>query len=132
MRQPAFRSDGALILVKGFRGFKTSLWTIDANTGAFGRQQSPFSDDLRPAIPCKMIPVGGAPTLPSRLSSRFRDGGVLQCLQCQPKARGTRPRGGSAALPHLELPSKREKRAHWQAVPCKQAMAIVDRSTFTR
>jgi serine/threonine protein kinase len=48
MRQPDFRSDGQLILAKGFQGERTSLWTINANTGAFAREQSPFTDDFRP------------------------------------------------------------------------------------
>ncbi len=48
MRQPDFRSDGDLIIAKGFQGTKTSLWTIDANTGAFVREQSPFTNDFRP------------------------------------------------------------------------------------
>lgn len=48
MRQPDFRSDGALVIAKGFQGDKTSLWTIDANTGAFVREQSPFTNDFRP------------------------------------------------------------------------------------
>jgi serine/threonine-protein kinase len=48
MRQPDLRSDGMLILADGFQGDKTSLWTINANTGAFVREQSPFTDDFRP------------------------------------------------------------------------------------
>ncbi|MFN2226233.1 MAG: protein kinase domain-containing protein [Anaerolineae bacterium] len=48
MRQPDFRSDGALVIAKGFQGDKTSLWTIDANSGAFVREQSPFTNDFRP------------------------------------------------------------------------------------
>jgi serine/threonine protein kinase len=48
MRQPDFRSDGQLIIAKGFQGDRTSLWTINANTGAFVREQSPFTDDFRP------------------------------------------------------------------------------------
>jgi Tol biopolymer transport system component len=49
MRQPAFRPDGALVLAKGFQGEKTSLWTINATTGAFVREQSPFTNDYRPS-----------------------------------------------------------------------------------
>ncbi len=48
MRQPDFRGDGDLIIAKGFRGSKTSLWTIDAHTGAFVREQSVYSDDFHP------------------------------------------------------------------------------------
>jgi predicted Ser/Thr protein kinase len=48
MRQPDFRSDGVLIIAKGFQGDKTSLWTINANTGGFVREQSPFTNDFRP------------------------------------------------------------------------------------
>jgi serine/threonine protein kinase len=48
MRQPSFRSDGVLILAKGFQGAKTSLWTIDADTGAFVREQSGYTNDFRP------------------------------------------------------------------------------------
>jgi serine/threonine protein kinase len=48
MRQPDFRSDGMIILAKGFQGARTSLWTIDANTGAFVREQSPYTNDYRP------------------------------------------------------------------------------------
>jgi serine/threonine protein kinase len=48
MRQPDFRADGGLIVAKGFQGDKTSLWTIDANSGRFVREQSPFTDDFRP------------------------------------------------------------------------------------
>jgi hypothetical protein len=48
MRQPDFRSDGQLIIAKGFQGDRTSLWTINAITGAFVREQSPFTDDFRP------------------------------------------------------------------------------------
>jgi Tol biopolymer transport system component len=48
MRQPDFRTDGALIIAKGIGNGKTSLWTINANTGAFIREQSPFTDDFRP------------------------------------------------------------------------------------
>jgi predicted Ser/Thr protein kinase len=48
MRQPDFRADGQLIVAKGFQGEKTSLWTINANTGAFVREQSPFTNDFRP------------------------------------------------------------------------------------
>jgi serine/threonine protein kinase len=48
MRQPDFRSDGQLILAKGFQGARTSLWTIDANTGAFVKEQSPYTNDYRP------------------------------------------------------------------------------------
>ncbi len=48
MRQPALRADGDLIIAKGFQGARTSLWTIDAHTGGFVREQSGFSDDFRP------------------------------------------------------------------------------------
>jgi Tol biopolymer transport system component len=48
MRQPDFRADGQLVLAKGFQGDKTSVWTIDANTGTFIREQSPFADDYHP------------------------------------------------------------------------------------
>ncbi|MEJ2211841.1 MAG: protein kinase, partial [Anaerolineae bacterium] len=49
MRQPDFRSDGMLVIADGFQGDKTSLWTINANSGAFVREQSPFTDDFRPS-----------------------------------------------------------------------------------
>jgi Tol biopolymer transport system component len=48
MRQPDFRADGDLIIAKGFQGPKTSLWTIDAHTGSYVREQSDFSDDFHP------------------------------------------------------------------------------------
>ncbi len=48
MIQPDMRADGELIIVKGYQGARTSLWTIDANTGAFLRQQSTFTDDYHP------------------------------------------------------------------------------------
>lgn len=48
MRQPDFRADGNLIVAKGFQGPRTSLWTIDAHTGAFVREQGDFSDDFHP------------------------------------------------------------------------------------
>ncbi len=48
MIQPDIRADGDLIIVKGYQGARTSLWTIDANTGAFLRQQSTFTDDYHP------------------------------------------------------------------------------------
>jgi serine/threonine-protein kinase len=49
MRQPDFRADGVLLLAKGFQGAKTSLWTINANTGSFVREQSSFTNDYRPS-----------------------------------------------------------------------------------
>jgi Tol biopolymer transport system component len=49
MRQPDFRADGELIIANGEGSGKDSLWTINANTGAFVRQQSPFTDDLNPS-----------------------------------------------------------------------------------
>ncbi|MFC2029287.1 hypothetical protein ACFLWA_00995 [Chloroflexota bacterium] len=48
-QQPDLRADGELVIAKGFQGPKTSLWTIDANTGQFIREQGRFSDDFRPA-----------------------------------------------------------------------------------
>lgn len=48
MRQPDFRADGQLIIANGEGADKASLWTIEANNGAFGREQSPFTDDYRP------------------------------------------------------------------------------------
>jgi serine/threonine-protein kinase len=48
MRQPDLRADGQLVIAKGFQGDKTSVWTINANTGAFVREQSPFTDDYHP------------------------------------------------------------------------------------
>ena len=48
MRQPDIRADGELIIAKGYQGARTSLWTIDARTGAFIREQSPFTNDYRP------------------------------------------------------------------------------------
>mgnify|MGYP001823506566 CR=1 FL=1 len=48
MRQPDMRADGDLIIAKGYQGARTSLWTIDARTGAFLREQSPFTNDYHP------------------------------------------------------------------------------------
>jgi predicted Ser/Thr protein kinase len=48
MRQPDMRADGELIIAKGYQGARTSLWTIDAKTGAIVREQSPFTNDYRP------------------------------------------------------------------------------------
>ena len=48
MRQPDMRADGELVIAKGYRGARTSLWTIDARTGAFIREQSPFTNDYHP------------------------------------------------------------------------------------
>jgi predicted Ser/Thr protein kinase len=47
MRQPDMRADGELIIAKGYQGARTSLWTIDAKTGAFVREQSPYTNDYR-------------------------------------------------------------------------------------
>lgn len=44
-RQPDIRRDGQQIIAKGFQGSRTSLWTIDANSGGFIREQSGFTDD---------------------------------------------------------------------------------------
>jgi serine/threonine protein kinase len=48
IRQPDFRRDGQQIIAKGFQGPRTSLWTIDANSGGFIREQSGFTDDYHP------------------------------------------------------------------------------------
>ncbi len=48
MIQPDIRADGELIIAKGYQGARTSLWTINARTGAFVRQQSTFTDDYHP------------------------------------------------------------------------------------
>lgn len=48
MRQPDLRADGQLIVVNGEGGGRDSLWTIDAKSGAFVREQSPFTNDFRP------------------------------------------------------------------------------------
>jgi len=48
MRQPDMRADGELVIAKGYKGARTSLWTIDARTGAFIREQSPFTNDYHP------------------------------------------------------------------------------------
>jgi hypothetical protein len=48
MRQPDCRRDGQQLIAMGFQGEKTSLWTINAGSGAFLRQQSGFTDDLNP------------------------------------------------------------------------------------
>ena len=48
MRQPDMRADGELVIAKGYKGAKTSLWTIDARTGAFIREQSPYTNDYHP------------------------------------------------------------------------------------
>ncbi len=48
MRQPDFRADGQLIVANGEGGGRDSLWTIDARTGSFVREQSPFTNDFHP------------------------------------------------------------------------------------
>ena len=48
MQQPDMRADGELVIAKGYKGDKTSLWTIDARTGAFIREQSTFTNDYHP------------------------------------------------------------------------------------
>jgi predicted Ser/Thr protein kinase len=48
MRQPDIRADGELVIAKGYQGARTSLWTIDAKTGAFIREQSPYTNDYHP------------------------------------------------------------------------------------
>ena len=48
MRQPDMRADGELVIAKGYQGARTSLWTIDARTGAFIREQSTFTNDYHP------------------------------------------------------------------------------------
>ena len=48
MRQPDIRADGELIIAKGYQGSKTSLWTIDARTGAFIREQATWTNDYHP------------------------------------------------------------------------------------
>ena len=48
LKQPDLRADGELIIAKGFQGPRTSLWTIDANTGQYIREQGDYSDDYRP------------------------------------------------------------------------------------
>jgi hypothetical protein len=48
LKQPDLRADGDQIIAKGFQGPKTSLWTIDANTGQYIREQGHYSDDFRP------------------------------------------------------------------------------------
>ena len=47
--QPDLRADGELVIAKGFQGPRTSLWTINANTGQYIREQGRFSDDYRPS-----------------------------------------------------------------------------------
>ena len=48
IRQPDLRADGQLIIANGEGCGRDSLWTIDARTGSFVREQSPFTDDYRP------------------------------------------------------------------------------------
>ena len=48
MRQPDFRADGQLLVANGEGGGRDSLWTIEAQTGRFVREQSPFTNDFRP------------------------------------------------------------------------------------
>ncbi len=48
LKQPDLRADGELIIAKGFQGPRTSLWTINASTGQYIREQGRFSDDYRP------------------------------------------------------------------------------------
>jgi Tol biopolymer transport system component len=48
MRQPDMRADGELVIAKGYQGDKTSLWTIDARSGAFVRQQATWTNDYHP------------------------------------------------------------------------------------
>lgn len=49
MRQPDFRADGQQVIADGQGAGRDSLWTIIANTGAFGREQSPFTNDFHPS-----------------------------------------------------------------------------------
>jgi Tol biopolymer transport system component len=49
MIQPDLRADGQVVIAKGSQGDKTSLWTINANTGAFLHEESPFTDDFHPS-----------------------------------------------------------------------------------
>jgi serine/threonine-protein kinase len=48
MRQPDFRADGQLIIANGEGAGKDNLWTINANTGAFDREQTSHPDDYHP------------------------------------------------------------------------------------
>ena len=49
MRQPDFHRSKPLIIANGEGAGKDSLWTIDANTGAFLNEQGRFTDDYRPS-----------------------------------------------------------------------------------
>jgi Tol biopolymer transport system component len=48
MRQPDFRADGQLIIADGEGAGRDSLWTINTQTGAFDREQGPFTNDYHP------------------------------------------------------------------------------------
>jgi Tol biopolymer transport system component len=48
MRQPDFLSGGSLIIANGEGAGRDSLWTIDANTGAFAHEQTSSPDDFHP------------------------------------------------------------------------------------
>jgi serine/threonine-protein kinase len=48
MYQPDFRLDGQVIIVNGEGAGKTSMWTINANSGAFGREQGDVPNNFRP------------------------------------------------------------------------------------
>ncbi len=49
MRQPDLRADGQQIIANGEGAGKDSLWTINANTGTFDREQVPFTNDFHPS-----------------------------------------------------------------------------------
>jgi hypothetical protein len=48
MFQPDFRSDGQLIIANGEGARRTSIWTINANSGAFIREQGDIPNNFRP------------------------------------------------------------------------------------
>jgi serine/threonine protein kinase len=48
MRQPDFRPDGQLIIANGEGAGKDNLWTINANSSAFGHAQTSHPDDVHP------------------------------------------------------------------------------------
>jgi serine/threonine protein kinase len=48
MRQPDVRSDGQLIIANGEGAGKDSIWSIDAGSGDFIREQNGFTNDFRP------------------------------------------------------------------------------------
>jgi predicted Ser/Thr protein kinase len=83
MRQPDFRADGELIIANGEGADKLSLWTIDANTGAFAREQTAHPDDFHPF----WSPDGGRFTYDSLHHGLTRRGPMLYTQAMTGRAR---------------------------------------------